>query len=55
MLILGGRHRDPTVCLDGGIIQIFNLNTLQFQPKYQPDEWEEYQVPHLVRETIGGR
>ncbi|KAL1967301.1 hypothetical protein VTN77DRAFT_3347 [Rasamsonia byssochlamydoides] len=55
MFVLGGIFKsDPTICLDGGIIQVFNLNTLQFQDSYSPDVWSEYQVPAVVTAKIGG-
>lgn len=55
MLVVGGAFRDPTYCLDGGIVQVYNLNTLQFQDRYSPDTWSAYQVPRLVLDEIGGR
>jgi hypothetical protein len=55
MLVLGGRSRDPTICVEGGIIQDFNLNTLQFQDQYHPNRWSPYEVPQMVAEHIGGR
>lgn len=58
MLVVGGQPqivgRGPR-CLDGGIIQIFNLNTLKWQDSYDPKTWSEYKVPDLVTEEIGGK
>lgn len=54
MLVLGGVHLDPTHCLDGGVIQVFNLNTGRFQNSYSPKVWSEYKVPDLVTAVIGG-
>ncbi|KAF4167415.1 hypothetical protein CNMCM6936_005031 [Aspergillus lentulus] len=54
MLVLGGVHLDPTHCLDGGVIQVFNLNTGRFQNTYSPTVWGEYKVPDLVTAVIGG-
>ncbi|THC88518.1 hypothetical protein EYZ11_012036 [Aspergillus tanneri] len=54
MLVLGGRFKDPTVCLDGGVVQVFNLNTLQFQNSYSPDTWSDYRVPKKVVDRLGG-
>ncbi|KAH8422265.1 uncharacterized protein LDX57_000023 [Aspergillus melleus] len=54
MLVLGGRYKTPTDCLDGGIVQVFNLNTGRFQDKYDPKDWSEYRVPDLVTGRIGG-
>ena len=54
MLILGGRYKTATDCLEGGIVQVFNLNTGRFQDKYDPKVWSEYKVPDLVTGRIGG-
>jgi Kelch motif protein len=55
MFILGGIPRDSEPCLEGGIIQVFNLNTLKFQDSYSPTTWSEYKVPSLVTAQIGGK
>ena len=56
MFVLGGIHQgDSTICLEGGIIQVFNLNTLKFQDSYSPTTWSEYKVPSLVTAQIGGK
>src|SRR6267378_7521425 len=39
MFILGGIPEDSEICLEGGIIQVFNLNTLEFQDSYSPTTW----------------
>jgi hypothetical protein len=55
MFVLGGIHQgDVTVCLEGGIVEVFNLNTLTFQDSYSPATWSKYQVPSLVTAQIGG-
>lgn len=54
MLLVGGQHKDPSICLDGGIIQLFNLNTLEFQTTYSPNKWNDYIVPEVVTRQIGG-
>ncbi|KAI9840369.1 MAG: hypothetical protein M1837_001670 [Sclerophora amabilis] len=56
MLVVGGAPQtvDEFICLDGGMVQIFNLNTLQWQDKYDPEEWSEYKVPKIVTDKIGG-
>ncbi|PLB46355.1 hypothetical protein P170DRAFT_438177 [Aspergillus steynii IBT 23096] len=54
MLVLGGKYKTVTDCLDGGIVQVFNLNTGRFQDKYDPQDWGEYKVPDLVTGRIGG-
>lgn len=55
MLAVGGLNVDPTVCVDGGIIANFNLNTLAFQSTYDPSEWSEYSVPDILTAEIGGK
>jgi len=55
MFVLGGIHEgDATICLEGGIVEVFNLNTLTFQTSYSPTTWSEYKVPSLVTAQIGG-
>ncbi|KAJ9498214.1 hypothetical protein H2202_006365 [Exophiala xenobiotica] len=54
MFIIGGIHQNQAECVEGGIIQIFNLNTLQFQDTYDPNTWSEYQIPSAVTKAIGG-
>ncbi|PKX88951.1 uncharacterized protein P174DRAFT_471381 [Aspergillus novofumigatus IBT 16806] len=54
MLVLGGVRLNPTHCLDGGVIRVFNLNTARFQNAYNPKVWSEYKVPDLVTAVIGG-
>ncbi|EXJ76080.1 uncharacterized protein A1O5_00588 [Cladophialophora psammophila CBS 110553] len=54
MFVVGGVHQNQANCVEGGIIQIFNLNNLEFQNSYDPDTWSDYQVPAAVTKTIGG-
>ncbi|KAJ5152503.1 hypothetical protein N7492_009783 [Penicillium capsulatum] len=54
MLVVGGLYRDPSVCLDKGMIRSYNLNELQFQDSYSPSSWEDYKVPSAIRHKIGG-
>lgn len=55
MLVLGGVLQDPSVCVEGGVVQVFNLNTLAFQDSYAPDVWTEYRVPPILVDQLGGR
>jgi hypothetical protein len=55
MFVLGGKKMDTSECLDGGIIQVFNLNTGKFQDTYDPTKWSDYKIPDLVTAQIGGR
>ncbi|KIV94582.1 hypothetical protein PV10_02335 [Exophiala mesophila] len=54
MFVIGGVHQNQANCVEGGIIQVFNLNTLEFQDSYDPDVWSNYEVPAALREVIGG-
>lgn len=54
MLVVGGLYKDPSFCLDGGILQTFSLNDLAFQTTYSPDAVEEYLVPNVLTKQIGG-
>ncbi|KAI9740527.1 MAG: hypothetical protein M1834_005108 [Cirrosporium novae-zelandiae] len=54
IFVLGGQYLNTTNCVEGGIIQVFNLNTLAFQNKYDPKAWSEYRVPDVVTAKIGG-
>lgn len=56
MFVLGGAYKnDSSNCLDGGFLQVFNLNTLQFQNTYDPNEWSNYSMPLIVTDRIGGK
>ncbi|OJD11600.1 hypothetical protein AJ78_07656 [Emergomyces pasteurianus Ep9510] len=53
MFVIGGRDElTPTRCVDP--IRVFNLNTLEFQDTYHPEQWSEYEVPDLITAQIGG-
>ena len=54
MFVVGGVHQNQASCVEGGIIQIFNLNTLEFQDTYDPNTWADYEVPSIVTKAIGG-
>ncbi|KAI9800806.1 MAG: hypothetical protein M1825_003589 [Sarcosagium campestre] len=56
MIVVGGQavQNEDFNCLDGGLIQIFNLNTLEWQDSYDPDVWSEYKVPGVISAEIGG-
>jgi hypothetical protein len=59
MFVVGGNSPaevdDWRSCLDGGMIQIFNLNNLTWQDGYDPDKWSEYKIPSAVVKKIGGK
>ncbi|KZF25427.1 hypothetical protein L228DRAFT_280669 [Xylona heveae TC161] len=56
MLVIGGSPMEGTYadCVEDGVIQIFNLNTLMWQDSYDPSVWTEYEVPDIVTAQIGG-
>ncbi|KIW84238.1 hypothetical protein Z517_03488 [Fonsecaea pedrosoi CBS 271.37] len=54
MFVVGGVHQNQANCVEGGIIQIFNLNKLEFQDAYDPETWSDYEVPAVVTKAIGG-
>lgn len=54
MFVIGGVHQNQAMCVEGGIIQVFNLNKLEFQNVYDPNTWSDYEVPAIVRKAIGG-
>jgi hypothetical protein len=41
-------------CVDGGIIQIFNLSSAQWITSYDPSKWSNYTVPQMITAMIGG-
>ncbi|KAI9704824.1 MAG: hypothetical protein M1836_006604 [Candelina mexicana] len=56
MMVVGGIPQlDTYDCLDGGLLQVFNLNTLKWQNNYSPETWSEYRVPDLVTAKIHGK
>ena len=56
MMVLGGIYEgNPEICLQGGMVEVFNLNNLEFQDSYDPREWNEYSVPDVVTAKIGGK
>jgi hypothetical protein len=56
MLVIGGTPDPvtPPKCLGGGLIQNFNLSSLQWVNRYDPAVWSEYAVPQLVYSVVGG-
>ncbi len=57
MMVVGGQTQqlDEFTCVEGGVVQIFNLNTLQWQKTYDPKVWSEYKVPGAITAKIGGK
>jgi hypothetical protein len=41
-------------CLEGGIIQVFNLSSATWMTSYDPAVWSNYSVPSMIYLMIGG-
>ncbi|TGO84868.1 hypothetical protein BPOR_0456g00030 [Botrytis porri] len=57
MIVLGGHPALTTEsphCLEGSIIQIFNLSNTKWLDSYDPLVWSNYTVPSQVVSAIGG-
>lgn len=57
MLVIGGYPSLPgatPTCLEGGIVQVFNLSSATWMTGYDPTKWSNYSVPDAVVKTIGG-
>lgn len=57
MITVGGYRSSkggPINCLEGGLLQVFNLTEGKWLDSYNPDSWNEYGVPETIHETIGG-
>ncbi|KAI1748219.1 hypothetical protein F4782DRAFT_543001 [Xylaria castorea] len=42
------------LCLDGGILQVFNLTAGEWLSSYDPNNWNKYGVPEMIHNKIGG-
>lgn len=57
MLTIGGYRASKGIaktCLDGGILQVFNLTEGKWLSSYDPSVWNEYGVPEIIHSVIGG-
>ncbi|ORY64886.1 uncharacterized protein BCR38DRAFT_186468 [Pseudomassariella vexata] len=58
MMVIGGyaslKGVDTQQCLQGGIIQMFNLTEGKWVDSYDPASWAPYGVPETIYATIGG-
>jgi hypothetical protein len=56
MMVVGGQPAAAgSSCINGGIVRLFNLNTLAWEDKYDPAVHDTYKVPEVVYKAIGGR
>ncbi|KAL8371900.1 hypothetical protein RB595_001619 [Gaeumannomyces hyphopodioides] len=57
MMVVGGQRYQPSgdhLCLQDGIIQLFNLTSATWQQSYDPAKWSKYGVPATIFNMIGG-
>lgn len=57
MMVIGGYPAQPgtsTTCVNGGIIQLFNLSSSEWIDRYDPSIWSDYHVPQMIYAMIGG-
>ncbi|KAL8337977.1 hypothetical protein RB598_006724 [Gaeumannomyces tritici] len=57
MMVIGGQRYQPTtehLCLQDGVIQLFNLTSATWQSSYDPAKWSKYGVPATIFNMIGG-
>jgi len=54
MMVVGGVGPGG-LCLNDEFLRIFNLNTLQFEKSYNPEKQDEYKVPKVITDQIGGK
>lgn len=59
MMVIGGYPAQPgtaATCLDnmGGIIELFNVSSIEWLDSYDPTIWSDYTVPSAVYGAIGG-
>ncbi|RYC59846.1 hypothetical protein CHU98_g6377 [Xylaria longipes] len=57
MVTVGGFRSSqggPMLCLDGGILQVFNLTEGEWLSSYDPNSWNKYGVPEMIQSQIGG-
>lgn len=57
MMVIGGQRAQPGIdhlCLQDGMIQLFNLTSATWQQSYDPAKWSKYGVPSTIVNMIGG-
>jgi hypothetical protein len=57
MFVIGGQASlsgPEPVCVNGSIIQIFNLTSGDWLDSYDPKVWSNYTVPDMIVQMIGG-
>jgi hypothetical protein len=57
MFVIGGYPSlpgDSPMCVEGGIVQVFNLSSATWMTSYDPSVWTNYSVPNMITAIIGG-
>ncbi|CUS13322.1 unnamed protein product [Tuber aestivum] len=54
MMVVGGALVSNDICINEGIVKMFNLNTLKWEDKYDPAVHDVYKVPEVVYKAVGG-
>ncbi|KAB5577933.1 hypothetical protein GE09DRAFT_535105 [Coniochaeta sp. 2T2.1] len=57
MIVIGGYAPQPgaaQACVEGGIVQVFNISSATWMNGYDPAKWSNYTVPDAVLRAIGG-
>lgn len=57
MIVIGGYAPLTGIapkCVEGGIVQVFNLSSASWLTGYDPAKWSNYSVPDAVVKAIGG-
>lgn len=57
MMVIGGYTPSTTTgltCVDGGVVQVFNLSSAEWMPSYNPAVWSNVTVPGMIYNMIGG-
>lgn len=56
MMVIGGYPalEGTTPCLNGSIIELFNVSSAEWLDRYDPAVWSEYGVPSKIYQRIGG-
>ncbi|TAQ85813.1 hypothetical protein B7494_g5867 [Chlorociboria aeruginascens] len=57
MFVIAGSNAftsETALCLEGGMVQVFNLSSTTWIDSYDPKIWSNYTVPELILSKIGG-
>lgn len=57
MFVVGGYTSltgDVPTCVEGNIVQVYNLSSSTWISAYDPEKWSDYEVPSMITAMIGG-